>query len=251
MKHVLVVGATDGIGLALCNNYLASGWRVALVGQDAAKTERVGTELRTKFPDSLIIYTVCDVRDAGLSRETFDRVVRELGQLDLLIFCAGVFHIARGYDLDLSNELDTFVVNLLGAVTFVALSTNYFVNVGKGHIAVIGSVAGERGRKSNPSYCAAKAGLHTYLEGLRARLHPLGIKVTTIKPGFVDTKMLGGGRGGRKDVFGVISAEKAARIIKGGIDRGRDSFFVPSWWFLVSLALRLTPRSLFKRYCPA
>ena len=86
------------------------------------------------------------------------------------------------------------------------------------------------------------------MEGLRARLHPLGIKVTTIKPGFVDTKMLGGGR---KDVFGVISAERAARIIKRGIDRGRDSFFVPSWWFLVSLALRLTPRSLFKRYGPA
>ncbi len=248
MKHVLVVGATDGIGLALCNKYLASGWRVALVGKDPVKTERVVTDLRTKFPDSLIIYTVCDVRDAGLSRETFDRVVKELGQLDLLIFCAGVFHVARGYDLDLSNELDTFVVNLLGAVTFVALSTNYFVNVGKGHVAVIGSVAGERGRRSNPSYCAAKAGLHTYLEGLRARLHPLGIKVTTIKPGFVDTKMLGGGR---KDVFGVISAGKAARMIKRGIDRRQDSFFVPSWWFLVSLVLRLTPRSLFKRFGPA
>ena len=139
-------------------------------------------------------------------------------------------------------------VNVVGAIRLLEHAAEYMAAAGRGRLAAVGSIAGDRGRKGNPAYAASKAALDVYLEGLRHRLHGSGVGVTTVKPGFVRTRML------RPDAPGfppAISADEAARRIARGLERGRDVFYVPAWWAFVSWALRLTPRFLYKRVAPA
>ncbi len=243
MKHVMVVGATDGIGLALVREYLRRAWRVAFIGRQPEKVRRVETTLRHEFPDAVLAAAVCDVTHRDSVPRVFGELARALGQLDLVIYCAGTM----GNRDDPDAQLSTFDVNTLGAVQFLDLAAQYFRDVGRGHIAAVGSIAGERGRKGNPAYCASKAALHTYLEGLRNALHAHGVRVSTIKPGFVRTRMLEQ----VERAPGAISPERAAVIIVRGLARRRESFFVPSRWALVALGLRVTPRAIFKRFGPA
>lgn len=243
----MLIGATDGIGLALARVYLRRGWRVGLMGRDPEKTDRVVRMLREEFPAAILAAVVCDVAEARTVAPAFDALVAQLGQTDLVIFCAGVMIDGDGVTCDFTADEAMLAANCLGAVNLLGLAANYFRAVGRGHLAAIGSIAGERGRRRNPAYNASKAALHTYLEGLRNRLHPYGVRVSTIKPGLVNTRMLLG----RGKAPGAIEPEEAARHIVNALDRGRESFFVPFWWGAVAVLLRLCPRVLFKRFGPA
>jgi NAD(P)-dependent dehydrogenase (short-subunit alcohol dehydrogenase family) len=249
VRHVLIVGATDGIGLALAREYAGRSWRVGLVGRDRKKVQEIvdmlsgehpGGTIVGEHPGGTIVGGVLDVTVRDAVKPALDSTLDTLGQMDLLIYSAGVM------DVGPAAEEEMLRVNTLAAVDVCEWAAAYFTRAGQGRIAAIGSTAGDRGRKGNPVYGASKAALHQYLEGLRARLHPDGVGVTTVKPGWVRTRMLG-------DVPGFppsISAAKAADLIRRGIERGRDSFYVPAWWEAISILLRLTPRFLFKRMAP-
>lgn len=247
MRHLLLVGATDGIGLALAGEYLGRGWRVAIVGRDSGKLERIIRELRDAHPRRTVFGVVCDVTDERRVASSFREAVRRLGQLDLMIYCAGVMPSRpSGPERVYRAARETLEVNVLGAVHFLELAADYMRAAEHGAIVAIGSVAGERGRKGNPAYGASKAALHTYLEGLRHGLHGTGVRVVTVKPGFVRTRMLG-----NEKTRAAIDPDDAARRIARGIRRRRESFYVPGWWAFVALALHLVPRSVFKRFGPA
>lgn len=248
MKHVVLVGATDGIGRALAAAYLRRGWRVGLMGRDPEKLQRVVARLLAAEPDGVVLGVRCDVARPERVAGAFDEMLRELGQMDLLVYCAGVM---PPWSDDLEERLrgvgPTFDVNVVGAVHVLERAADYFVAAGIGRIAAIGSVAGERGRRGHPVYGASKAALHEYLEGLRHRLHRHGVGVTTVKPGWVRTRMLDEETARSR---AAVGPERAAERIVRGLERGRDAFFVPAWWGLVALALRLLPRSLYKRFAP-
>lgn len=248
MKRVVLVGATDGIGRALAREYLERGWWVGVVGRDAHKLERVVGRLRTEVAGGVVEGAVCDVADPEAVGPAFEAIVQALGQVDLLVYCAGVMppeHDLRSRLEAVSSILD---VNVEGAVRWLELGAEHMRAVGRGRLAAIGSMAGERGRKGAPAYGASKAALHEYLEGLRHRLHGTGIGVSTAKPGWVKTRMLPASSSGSPL---AIDAERAARIIADRLARGSESFFVPRWWGLIALGLRLTPRFLYKRIAPA
>jgi len=252
MSRVVLCGATDGIGLALARRYAARGWTVGILGRDAAKLERVAAELRALVAGSAIVTAPCDLRDPASTAAGFAAVLGALGGMDLFVHCAGVLHPGDGQSSDAAADRETMDVNATGAVHLLGLAAGHFQAQRRGHLAAIGSIAGDRGRSGTPAYNASKAALHTYLEGLRNRLHPFGVRVTTVKPGFVRTRMLAR-RGGAAGVWpaGSITADDAARRIARGLDRGREVFYVPSWWALVAFALRHTPRFVFKRVGPA
>jgi len=240
MKHVVLVGATDGIGLALARTFTERWWRVAVVGRDGAKLASVVDGLHGEYPGATVVGQVLDVSRREDVLPAMEAALAALGQMDLLVYCAGVMendHEGRRRMLD---------VNVLGAIDVLEWGADYFVMAGGGHLAAIGSVAGDRGRAGQPAYAGSKAALHEYLEGLRHRLHPSGVKVSTIKPGWVRTRMLG-------DVPGfppAIAASRAAEIIARKLERGAEEFYVPGFWRWISLALRHTPRFLFKRAAP-
>lgn len=247
MKHVVLVGATDGIGRALAHHFAEQGWRVGVLGRDPGKLERVADSVRERAPGVPLAATaVCDVTDHQRIAPALDQLLGDLGQMDLLVYCAGVMESGDSPARRASAARKMFAVNVDGAIHVLELAADYFEDAGRGHVAALGSVAGDRGRKGNPSYCASKAALHTYLEGLRHRLHGTGVAVSTVKPGWVKTRML---EDHQKP--GAVSPEVAARKIAAGLAKGREEFYVPGWWRLVAAAIRWTPSFLFKRVGPA
>ena len=239
MKQVILVGATDGIGLALARGFLGRSWRVGLVGRTDARVAQAASDLAASHPDATLVTGVLDVTARERVAPVLDEVMSRLGRMDLLVYCAGVID-------DGADPGRMFAVNTIGAIDVLDWGAARLTEAGGGRLAAIGSIAGDRGRGGNPAYGASKAALHQYLEGLRRRLHPAGVGVTTIKPGWVRTKMLG-----HVPSFPPsVSPERAADTIIRGLERGRDAFYVPSWWGVISLALRMMPRPLFKRIAP-
>jgi NAD(P)-dependent dehydrogenase (short-subunit alcohol dehydrogenase family) len=175
--------------------------------------------------------------------ELFQRVCRELGGLDLIVYAAGVMPRLAEDEYDLAKDRAIMAVNVLGAVAWLNEAAARFARGGTGTIVGISSVAGDRGRRGNPAYCASKAALDTYLEAIRHRVARRGVRVVTVKPGPVDTPMTKGY--GRLPL--VISAEDAARQILAAARRGARTAYVPSRWRPIMFAIRHIPHAVFAR----
>jgi short-subunit dehydrogenase len=248
VKHVVIAGATDGIGLALAEEYARGGWRVGLLGRDVRRLEAAAATARAATPGEAVAAVRWDAADPADAARAFAEVARALGQVDLLVYVAGLMLDAHDAEARGDAAARMMEVNATGAIRLLEHAAEYMVAAGRGRLAGVGSIAGDRGRKGNPAYAASKAALDTYLEGLRHRLHGSGVGVSTIKPGFVRTRML---PPDARAFPPAIEAADAARRIVRGLGLGRDVFYVPGWWALISWALRLTPRFLFKRIAPA
>jgi len=146
-------------------------------------------------------------------------------------------------EYDTAKDRKMIEVNLLGAMAWLNPAAERFARLERGTIVGIGSVAGDRGRAGNPGYCTSKAAFHAYLEALRNRVAQLGVRVVTIKPGFVDTAMTRGKEG----LFWLISADQAAEIILAKARRGVVVAYVPARWRLVMTIIRSIPSFIFSR----
>lgn len=242
-KHALVIGASSGIGKALARRLAAGGARVALVARRRDELERVTAAINAEAGESRAFFRTHDVRLTDGVTKLFQGIARELGGLDLVVYAAGVMHPVAFDEFNVLGDLDTIDVNLRGAVAWLDPAAERFGRLGAGTIIGIGSVAGDRGRSGNPAYCTAKAGLHTYLEAIRNRVARDGVKVVTIKPGFVDTAMTRGLDG----LFWLISADRAAEIILRKARGGAVVAYVPARWRWVMLVIRSIPSFIFRR----
>ena len=128
-------------------------------------------------------------------------------------------------------------------VALLTLLANRLEVQGNGCLAVISSVAGDRGRPSNYVYGAAKGGISIFLQGLRARLHRAGVAVVTVKPGFVDTPMTA--KLPRTPLF--ASARRVGRTVYRAIERRRDVVYVPWFWRPIMVLVKTIPEAIFKR----
>lgn len=242
-SHALVIGASSGIGEALGRRLAAGGTRVALVARRGAELERVTAEINARTGDDRAFHRVHDVRSTDGVTELFQSIARDLGGLDLVVYAAGVMHPVAFEEFDPGKDLDMIDVNLRGAVAWLDPAAERFSRLGRGTIVGIGSVAGDRGRSGNPAYCTSKAGLHAFLEAIRNRVARDGVRVVTIKPGFVDTAMTRGVDG----LFWLISADRAAEIILRRAERGATVAYVPARWRWVMLVIRSIPSVIFRR----
>ena len=246
MKRVVLVGATDGLGRALADEYASRGFWVTILGRSNAKLDAVVSELASRHPAATVRGVVCDLADAARIGPAFREAVEATGHCDLVLYVAGVLNAGDGVTCDAEEDAEMMTVNATSAVAMLGHAANYFRAAGRGQIAAISSIAGDRGRKGNPAYNASKAALTAYLEGLRNRLFPYGVKVSTVKPGFIGTRMLGG----RTGLPWVVAPEAAARTIANRLERGHEVFYVFRRWALLGLALHHVPRFVFKRVGP-
>ena len=242
-KHALVIGASSGIGEALARRLGADGAKVALVARRRPELERIAAEIDAAAGEPRAVVRAHDVRDTEEVPELFQGIARELGGLDLVVYAAGTMPQVAFDEFDPAKDLDMLAVNLAGAVAWLDPTAERFSRLGRGTIVGIGSVAGDRGRSGNPVYGTSKAGLHTYLEALRNRVARDGVRVVTIKPGFVDTAMTRGVDG----LFWLISADRAAGIILSRARRGVVCAYVPARWRLVMWVIRAIPSVVFRR----
>jgi short-subunit dehydrogenase len=245
VKRVVLVGATDGLGRALAAEYASRGSWVTILGRSREKLDTLVADLSARFPASTVRGVVCDLADAARIEPAFREAVEATGHCDLFLYNAGVMHGGDGATCEPDRDAETMTVNATAAVRMLGLAANYLRAARRGQIAAISSIAGDRGRKGNPAYNASKAALTTFLEGLRNRLFPFGVKVSTVKPGFIGTRMLGG-----RKAFWVVPPEEAARIIADRLERGHEVFYVYRRWGLLGLAIRHVPRFIFKRLGP-
>jgi NAD(P)-dependent dehydrogenase (short-subunit alcohol dehydrogenase family) len=222
---------------------VADGARVALVARRRSELERICSEIDAATVPGRALPFAHDVRESDEVAGLFQRIARELGGLDLVVYAAGVMHRVDFDEFDPAKGLDMLAVNLGGAVAWLDPAAERFSRLGEGTIVGIGSVAGDRGRSGNPVYCTSKAGLHAYLEALRNRVARDGVRIITIKPGFVDTPMTRGLDG----LFWLISADRAAEVILRKAARGVVCAYVPARWRWVMLVIRSIPSVIFRR----
>ena len=233
--HALIVGASSGIGEALGRRLASEGAKVALVARRENDLRRIMEEINSAAGEERAIAVAHDVRAVDDVPGLVQEIARRLGGLDLAIYAAGSMPAVAVDEFNTSKDREMIEVNLVGAVAWLNPIAERMMRLGRGTIVGIGSVAGDRGRAPNPVYCTSKAGFHAYLE--------LGVRVVTIKPGFVDTAMTRGKEG----LFWLISADRAAEIILDKARRGVVTAYVPARWRLVMSVIRSMPSFIFSK----
>ncbi|NPA93364.1 MAG: SDR family NAD(P)-dependent oxidoreductase [Chloroflexi bacterium] len=242
----VIIGASSGIGAALARELAQEGYRLALLARRGDALQALAAELTAGRPDAeeaVRIYPH-DVTDYEHIPTLFQRILAEMGRMDVVVYAAGVLLPVAEDEYTFEKDRAMLEVNLMGAVAWLGQAAAYFQTQGEGHIVGISSVAGDRGRVKNPAYQASKAGLTNYLESLRNRLTRRGVHVLTVKPGFVDTPMLQSAGGG---AFWVISPEQAAADIAKAIRKRKQVIYTPARWRWVMLTIQHIPSFLFRR----
>ncbi|GIK53887.1 MAG: short-chain dehydrogenase/reductase [Planctomycetota bacterium] len=233
----LVTGASSGIGRALALELSRRGCMVGLVARREAPLRALAAECGTRT-----CVATCDVTDPAAVRAAHDRVVSELGPLDLCVANAGVSYEVRPDRFEFAEVQHVVGVNVLGAMATIYAALPPMLARGRGQIAGISSLAGYLGLPGNGAYSASKAYLSNHLEALRAELRPRGVHVTTVCPGFIETPLVSKNR--FRMPF-LMSAEKAARKILGALERRRRVYNFPWPMGLAVQAARLVPRWLY------
>src|SRR5690606_8599940 len=184
-----------------------------------------------------------DVTEFATVPGLFEQITADLGGLDLIVYVAGAQPPVASNEYNFEKDQEMVQVNLLGAMAWLNEAASRFTHGRHGQIVAMSSISGDRGRVAFPGYHTSKGALTIYLESLRNRLSRRGVTVTTVKPGFVDTRLLANAA----KTFWVISPEEAASQIADAIEARKQTVYVPARWRWVSLIIQLIPSFLFRR----
>lgn len=241
--RILILGASSGIAQAVARRYAGRGARLFLVARDSAKLESVAADLRARGAGGVDAF-VMDATDTGRLDVMLRTAWKTLGQVDYALVAYGTLPDAARARMELEYLVQEFRTNAESVIVCLAGLARCFREQGSGVLAVIGSVAGDRGRASNYAYGAAKAAVHAYASGLRAELFRSGVHVVTIKPGFVATQMTA-----KLELPALLVAQPdavAARI-ESAIEHKHNVVYTPGFWRMIMTVIRLLPEALFKR----
>jgi len=240
-RRAIIVGASSGIGEALAIRLAGEGCRLALVSRRAETLNALAARINQPGAPPLAFAYPHDVRQADQVGELFQRIVADLGGLDLIVYSSGIMPTIATDEYSLDKDREIIEINLIGAVAWLNEAARRFEKIGAGAIVGISSVAADRGRRSNTVYAATKAALDTYLESLRNRIERYGATVITIKPGPVQTPMTAG-----LSMPFMITAEQAAREILDAIAEKKRVVYVPVKWRVIMGIVKAIPSPIFK-----
>lgn len=216
------------------------GWRLTLAGRNLESLSKTADDLRIRT-GAEVGTIFADVADL----ETGKRLIDEAGHPDAVVIFAGLMTPERGAQTPLSEMVAMMQTNYVGVCALLQTYAAAMTAAGKtGCLLAVSSVAGERGRATNYVYGSSKAGLTVFLSGLRQALCGTGIRVVTLIPGFVRTKMT---EGMRLPPFVTADAGEVAKAIKKALFKGPDVVFVRGIWRWIMRIIRFIPESVFKR----
>jgi decaprenylphospho-beta-D-erythro-pentofuranosid-2-ulose 2-reductase len=240
--RVLIIGATSAIAGETAKAYAGRGARLFLTGRNSARLSSLRDDLLVRGA-AQVETAELDVTHIAGHRAVIDSAIASLGELDIALIAHGTLPDQTRCQKEVGETLEAIQVNFTATVALLTLLANYFETQRRGCIAVIGSVAGDRGRQSNYVYGAAKGGLDRFLQGLRNRLYRSGVSVVTIKPGFVETPMTSGKA--KNPLF--ASAQYVGRRIERAIEHRSNVVYIPWYWRPIMAMVRWVPESIFKR----
>ncbi|MBU9340288.1 SDR family oxidoreductase [Burkholderia multivorans] len=243
MKRILIVGATSAIAVSCARRWAEDGASFFLVGRHADRLDQVAQDLVARGAKDVSRY-VLDMNDFGRHTAMLDACTTHFAAIDIALVAHGTLSDQKACEQDVTITLQELSTNALSVIALLTPLANLMSHAGQGVIAVIGSVAGDRGRPSNYVYGTAKSALSTFCEGLRARLSKVGVHVVTVKPGFVDTPMTAG-----LPLPGplVATPDKVASDIVRAVEKRRDVVYTPWFWAGIMLIIRAIPTRVFKR----
>jgi short-subunit dehydrogenase len=241
-RHVLITGASSGIGAALARSFARPGARLSLTARSSERLEQVAAQCGAAGAET--VTRSIDISDAAALPAWIEDCDTQR-PVDMVIGNAGVggervIATAAGEPLSVAHEI--IATNILGVANTIIPLLPRFVARGKGHVVIMSSLAAYIGLPQAPLYSASKAAIRIYGQGLRRLLEPKGIRVTVICPGFVDTPMSASVPGERPFLW---TTERATRRIVAGLARGEREIAFP--WplaVLATLANFLPPRWL-------
>ena len=243
MKAV-VLGGAHGIGRAVARTLVERGDQVFLLGIGADDLARSASDLTQRGgAKQPVAYAECNLEDTSQFEAALEAADRALSGFDTLVITAALFGTQDKLEADLDFARRLLVVNFAHTVIFAEHARRRLLARGGGTLCVISSVAGDRGRKPVVLYGASKAGISAYLEGLDHKFHDQGLRVITIKPGFVKTGMTAG----LKPPPFAGEPEQVARDIVRALDRGTPVVYTPRMWQLVMLVIRNLPRFVMRK----
>ena len=243
MKRVLIIGATSAIASACARLWAAEGASLFLVARDSSKLQSLRADLSVRGSVAVHEWQM-DANEISMHSAMLKAAVQALGGIDVALIAHGTLPNQAACESDAALALREFSSNGTSFIALLTVLANEFEHQHSGAIAVITSVAGDRGRPSNYVYGSAKAAVSVFCEGLRARLFKAGVSLTDVRPGFVDTPMT---QGLALPAALVARPAAVARRIVTGIDRKCDVLYVPAFWAFIMGIIRNIPRAAFKR----
>ena len=237
-QRVWVIGASSGIGEACVRALFQKGARVALSSRRVDRLEAIAQG----YPKEDYLILPVDVMHEADVQDTYQKIEKEWGGVDLLLFVSGIYIPMRADTFNMTNAQKTVDSNILGPMRAVATVLPAMLNRSSGHIAIVGSVAGYSGLPKALAYGPTKAAMINFCETLFYDLQPKGIGVHMISPGFVETEATAQND---FEMPALISATTAANEILDGIARGEFDIHFPKRFSGFLKFLRLLPYPIY------
>jgi short-subunit dehydrogenase len=244
MKHIVIIGATSAMAEHCARLWLqAAAARLTLVARDEARTQRIAADLRVRSPHSSVEVMITDFMCANAIENVAQTISAQV-PLDIVLIAHGVLSDQTTCENDTLACEASLMVNAVSPVLFAQAFAKQMIANNHGTIAIIGSVAGDRGRKMNYVYGAAKGLVSRYAQGMQHRLANTSVKVVLIKPGPTDTPMTSNLKAkGQK----LASVEQVAQDIVKGVATGKPVVYTPSIWKIIMLVAMHLPRVIFNK----
>lgn len=240
MSYVLIIGAKSDIAKEVAKEYAKNGYNLYLAARESESLKDLANDIKIRSSVEVVL------KEFNITKfETHKDFYESLEPKPLgVIVVAGYMVEQKICENDFEKTLNTINVNFTGAVSILNIVANDMEKNKNGFIVGVSSVAGDRGRKANYIYGSSKAAFSAYLSGLRNRLYESGVKVLTVKPGFVATKMTAGLD---LPVKLTAQAEDVAKDIFNAHQKGKDVLYTKSIWRIIMLIINHIPEFMFKK----
>lgn len=240
--NVLIIGSHSAIANAAARLYAQRHCQLFLIARNENRLAEQATDLKLQGAET--VQTHClDLLNHEGHQAAVDAAKAALGNIDIALICHGSLPDQQQMESDFESAREALDVNGLTVISLLTRLSPVFKDQGAGTLAVVTSVAGDRGRQPNFVYGAAKAMVSTYLQGLRGKLLPHGVHVLDVRPGLVDSPMTAQFKKGLL----WSTPERVAKKIVRSIERKRHTVYAPGYWRIIMLVVRSIPEFIFKR----
>jgi len=242
VKKILIIGATSAIAEATARIWAQRGDELFLVARNQERLNILTQDLKVRGSPAVNNYCM-DANNFEEHLPMLGKVFGLLGKIDVVLIAHGTLSNQKECEHSVELTMQEIKTNALSAIALLTHLANRFEIQKSGTIAVISSVAGDRGRASNYVYGSAKAMVTTFTSGLRQRLYKSGVSVVTIKPGFVDTPMTAAFK------KGLLWAKplKIGTLIVATCDKKNEEIYAPGFWWTIMLIIKLIPQNIFNK----